>query len=307
MESFSDEEKRFLLAEMIKNGQLDTKILARFVKSNRIEPNWMQMQLPAGRNMAQCMQAAEGMDIRQRGKKRKISYKEEDSQDSNNDSMPPSLQEIPSLPRDPNPDWPSGGTAPSQATSNHVPILPRLLTTSLEPLSQYQLAAPPPKKKKGRPSNADRAKISLRPFLPRPIAPRPPAPLEPEQPPLPSLREIAPAPAPQQQLSVRETIAPYLPPVNGPSSTALRRIARRRILGDDNGFPGSSIGRSAEPLPLDPSILAGIKGERPEEELSASTSHHSNDGPVESQPAKTSSSQENGHEDRDKHGEAAGP
>lgn len=40
--------KRLLLAEIIKNSQLDVKILGRFIKSNRIDPNWMRMQLPAG-------------------------------------------------------------------------------------------------------------------------------------------------------------------------------------------------------------------------------------------------------------------
>ncbi|KAJ4192140.1 hypothetical protein NW755_004271 [Fusarium falciforme] len=81
MEPFTEEEKRLLLAEIIKNSQLDVKILGRFIKSNRIEPNWMRMQLPGGRPMVDCMRAVDGLDIKPRGRKRKVTYKEEpDSQ-----------------------------------------------------------------------------------------------------------------------------------------------------------------------------------------------------------------------------------
>ncbi|AEO57993.1 hypothetical protein MYCTH_2304906 [Thermothelomyces thermophilus ATCC 42464] len=62
MESaFNDYEKRFLLAEMIKLSPLDVGVLVDFVRSHGIQPDWMHMQLPGGRNMSQCLHAAEAM------------------------------------------------------------------------------------------------------------------------------------------------------------------------------------------------------------------------------------------------------
>ncbi|KAL2270314.1 hypothetical protein VTJ83DRAFT_2498 [Remersonia thermophila] len=58
---FSDSERRFILAEMIKLSKLDVSILVEFVKEHRIQPDWMHMQLPVGRNMEQCVHAAEAM------------------------------------------------------------------------------------------------------------------------------------------------------------------------------------------------------------------------------------------------------
>ncbi|KAM0436048.1 hypothetical protein ACHAPT_002940 [Fusarium lateritium] len=143
MEPFTEDEKRLLLAEIIKNSQLDVKILGRFIKSNRIEPNWMQMSLPAGRPMAQCMRAVDGLDIKPRGRKRKVTYKEDPDSQSSKEPPSSSSQELPPLPR------------PSIA-SKHVPILPRPSSSgSLEsPLSQP--AAPLPKRKRGRPLYAGR-------------------------------------------------------------------------------------------------------------------------------------------------------
>ncbi|KAF5640520.1 hypothetical protein F52700_3671 [Fusarium sp. NRRL 52700] len=46
------------------------------VHVRHIEPNWMQMQLPQGRSMAQCMQTAQNLHIERRGIKRKASEEE---------------------------------------------------------------------------------------------------------------------------------------------------------------------------------------------------------------------------------------
>ncbi|GFP57273.1 hypothetical protein TASIC1_0008011400 [Trichoderma asperellum] len=56
--SFSLDEKRFVLAEMIKCSSVDVDMLIRFVESNVSDPNWMIMQIPPGRNLEQCMQVA---------------------------------------------------------------------------------------------------------------------------------------------------------------------------------------------------------------------------------------------------------
>ncbi|KAK3379804.1 hypothetical protein B0T24DRAFT_169725 [Lasiosphaeria ovina] len=59
--SFTDIEKRFVLAEMIKASHMDVGILVDFIKLHGIQPDWMSMQLPGGRNMNQCLRAAENM------------------------------------------------------------------------------------------------------------------------------------------------------------------------------------------------------------------------------------------------------
>ncbi|KAL2257950.1 hypothetical protein VTK26DRAFT_8928 [Humicola hyalothermophila] len=59
--SFTDVEKRFILAEMVKVSQLDVGVLVDFIKSHGVQPNWLDMQLPGGRNMNQCLRAAEVM------------------------------------------------------------------------------------------------------------------------------------------------------------------------------------------------------------------------------------------------------
>ncbi|KAK4192072.1 hypothetical protein QBC35DRAFT_262475 [Podospora australis] len=62
MESyFTDVEKRFVLAEMIKVSHMDVGVLVDFIKSHDIQPDWLSMQLPGGRNMNQCLRAAENM------------------------------------------------------------------------------------------------------------------------------------------------------------------------------------------------------------------------------------------------------
>ncbi|KAI3337349.1 hypothetical protein HD806DRAFT_36568 [Xylariaceae sp. AK1471] len=59
--TFSDDEKRFVLGEMIKVSAIDVPTLVDFIKAHRVEPNWMSMQLPGGRNMNQCLGAVDNM------------------------------------------------------------------------------------------------------------------------------------------------------------------------------------------------------------------------------------------------------
>ncbi|KAK4232091.1 hypothetical protein QBC38DRAFT_145280 [Podospora fimiseda] len=59
--SFTDVEKRFVLAEMIKASHMDVGVLVDFIESQKIQPDWLSMQLPGGRNMHQCLRAAETM------------------------------------------------------------------------------------------------------------------------------------------------------------------------------------------------------------------------------------------------------
>ncbi|KAI0180306.1 hypothetical protein GGR52DRAFT_237771 [Hypoxylon sp. FL1284] len=59
--TFSDDEKRFVLGEMIKVSTIDVSTLVDFIRAHQVEPNWMSMQLPGGRNMNQCFGAVENM------------------------------------------------------------------------------------------------------------------------------------------------------------------------------------------------------------------------------------------------------
>ncbi|EPE10325.1 hypothetical protein F503_05420 [Ophiostoma piceae UAMH 11346] len=46
--SFSEPEKRFILAEMLKASQVEITAVVDFIKSRHIYPNWMEMELPRG-------------------------------------------------------------------------------------------------------------------------------------------------------------------------------------------------------------------------------------------------------------------
>ncbi|PSR90423.1 hypothetical protein BD289DRAFT_481763 [Coniella lustricola] len=59
--NFTEDEKRFVLAEYIKASQVDTEQLVGFIKMHRLQTDWFSMQLPGGRNMHQCMRAASSM------------------------------------------------------------------------------------------------------------------------------------------------------------------------------------------------------------------------------------------------------
>ncbi|PNP81821.1 hypothetical protein FNYG_04847 [Fusarium nygamai] len=177
MEPFNDQEKRHLLAEIIKHSQLDVQYLETLVR--HIEPNWMQMQLPNGRNMAQCMETAQNMYIGQRGTKRKAS-EEESSTQNNNDGQLHSNQALPLLSQH----------SPAQNSPANFQRQPAMAPGSH--LQQPQQPEQPPKKKKGRPAYAGRDVTSQRPLNPRPIAPKPSAQIL--QNPHSGFRTIAPAP-----------------------------------------------------------------------------------------------------------------
>ncbi|KAH7326394.1 hypothetical protein B0I35DRAFT_133817 [Stachybotrys elegans] len=167
--SFTGAEKRFVLAEMIKASSVDIDSLVFFIKSQGIEPDWMSMQLPLGRNMNQCVQVAERFGIRSSSSslKRRLS-------DSPHDYPAKRMSFSDSLDQ-PRPS-PTKMSHPGPTTaSSHVPILPR------PPNGFHQGPPPPPPaapvapRKRGRPSRADKAKRDLRPILPQQPVPLAPA------------------------------------------------------------------------------------------------------------------------------------
>ncbi|PMD44771.1 hypothetical protein L207DRAFT_286342 [Hyaloscypha variabilis F] len=57
--TFSDAEKRFVLAEAIKTSRIPVNKLFTILNEYNIIPNWKQMLLPVGRNLSQCIEAFE--------------------------------------------------------------------------------------------------------------------------------------------------------------------------------------------------------------------------------------------------------
>ncbi|KAF7553086.1 hypothetical protein G7046_g7190 [Stylonectria norvegica] len=163
---FTDVEKRFMLAEVIKTSRLDVRVLANFVSEHRIEPNWMQMQLPPGLNMNQCVQAIEGMRILNRlGEKRKLT-----------DIHAEQVAKKIALSSTKNPPVSSTSTKNPPISSTKPkslkPILPRPSNVLIKAIPEQ---APSPPKKRGRPSRAEAASRtgpSQPPYL-VPLAPRP--------------------------------------------------------------------------------------------------------------------------------------
>lgn len=196
--------------------------------------------------MADCMRAVDGLDIKPRGRKRKVTYKEEPDSQSGKEAASTSSQELPPLPR------------PS-VPSRHVPILPRPSSTESRESPSSQPPAPLPKRKRGRPMYSGREASGHQPALLRHIAPKPSDELRREQP-----RQLQPAngPAPRailpkvyregpyqgavppssqvphaQQLGVGPAATSYYPPIStNPRPAVARRNARRQLLGLENGI-----------------------------------------------------------------------
>lgn len=162
---FEDREKRFVLAEMIKNSSIDADVLAAFVRSSQIEPNWMNMQLPPGRTMHQCMEAASQMSIATPSLKRKpwedISFEHQAKRAATSERHEPVYHSVEHV------------APPPASLSPHITILPR--PTSANPMHQQQTFLQEGPKKRGRPSRADKAKRDLRPILPQPPPVLPPS------------------------------------------------------------------------------------------------------------------------------------
>ncbi|CAN8097014.1 unnamed protein product [Discula destructiva] len=202
--NFTEDEKRFVLAEYIKASQVDTEQLVAFIKQCRLEPDWFMMQLPGGRNMHQCMRAASSMletDLSVPSVPTVPNLRKRKSGDFLGDpahkrlaSMPHTVYQQPSLPQAPTPPLPQ----PSPLVSQQVHIQPRppapvlasdVKQSTPEGYGVFQSKAPangygvfqsnPTGKKRGRPSKAEkeaqaRANVgSVAASGPVPISPKP--------------------------------------------------------------------------------------------------------------------------------------
>ncbi|KAJ5885717.1 hypothetical protein N7504_011553 [Penicillium tannophilum] len=58
---WTEEEKYFLLTEILKKAGIPSSYLVRMINENRISPNWDHIPLPPGRTMSSCRMAYESM------------------------------------------------------------------------------------------------------------------------------------------------------------------------------------------------------------------------------------------------------
>lgn len=181
--------QRFVLAEIIKSSTVDIDNLLAFIVANHVNPDWMSMQLPLGkqapcswcpfrafrlpvkqtsnavegRNMNQCMKVIENMGGPTSSPKRpSTSSQGELGSRGTNSSV-------------------AGDTTGSSAQHLSPPVANVPVAILPRPANRPDhgpVATPPTPpsatrpKKRGRPSRADKAKRDLRPNLPPRIAPR---------------------------------------------------------------------------------------------------------------------------------------
>ncbi|KAL7900873.1 hypothetical protein HDV63DRAFT_295389 [Trichoderma sp. SZMC 28014] len=159
--SFSLDEKRFVLAEMIKCSTVDVEMLIRFVESNVSDPNWMTMQIPSGRNLEQCMQVTN----------RSPTAPNHRSAMTQNDHLANSGM---NHPRQIAPRTSPGGQTPGAMPMSPVNMPPWPPADGVEDrrAPPYEVSNAPAPRKRGRPSRVDRSTVAP-PRLAN-IAPRPP-------------------------------------------------------------------------------------------------------------------------------------
>ncbi|KAB8295802.1 hypothetical protein EYC80_008625 [Monilinia laxa] len=58
---FTEQEQRFLLAEVIKTSSIPPEKLLVILNESNVNPNWMMMQVPQGRNLASCINTFESL------------------------------------------------------------------------------------------------------------------------------------------------------------------------------------------------------------------------------------------------------
>ncbi|KAG6027251.1 hypothetical protein E4U41_000994 [Claviceps citrina] len=211
--SFTREEKRFVLAEILKSSDICVEHLWQFIKANQIAPNWMNMQVPLGRSLSQCMQVVEQMrdvpprpDILSAGSSGEINRAQQLEHTSGHVASP-RLNKPP----------PSSTWTP---TTN----LPRPCTGHDQSLGSAFPPGHKQSKKRGRPSRADKARKNLFPNLPPHLAPRPLSRT--------AYRPILPAVPLQRGDSIRASVQ-ALPPILSEFCEAERDEKKKRRRLDD--------------------------------------------------------------------------
>lgn len=187
--SFTDVEKRFVLAEMIKVSRMDVTVLVDFIRSHNVQPDWLSMQLPGGRNMHQCIRATENM-FNTPFQPPAISPLKRRSFGDIGDHAPkkralesPGESSPYALPRSINTQSPGIGQHPVniQPRPNGYPPPTLTPSTPITPIT-HSVVLPP--RRRGRPPKAESlarqsASQTYQPISPAPIAPSPVQPIAP--------------------------------------------------------------------------------------------------------------------------------
>ncbi|RFU73081.1 hypothetical protein TARUN_9173 [Trichoderma arundinaceum] len=234
--SFTLEEKRFVLAEMIKCSTVDIERLARFVELHVLDPKWMTMQIPLGRNLEQCMHVASLLST---APSHRPAMSQNDHLTNNGMSQPRQI-----APR----TSPSGQTPGPMPTSpvNIPPWQPADGVEDRRPLP-YEVPSAQPPRKRGRPSRVDR-QATMPPRLAA-IAPKPPQSAPGPNTPRPIL------PATQRQVDARNSQPPppsqVPPPLDSPPGRKKRRTAAGAV-SVSTPPPAPALASAPSPLPVVP-------------------------------------------------------
>ncbi|KAJ6784224.1 hypothetical protein PWT90_01802 [Aphanocladium album] len=168
---------------MIKTSSIDVYHLESFVKTHGIVPDWMNMQLPRGRNMNECIQATKQLSVPYHARERNSSGSSHgDYPPITTMKSPPTMQPSIYPPQPPSyqgsssilPRPLSNGLLPGPATTTTAVTMPPGGSPRAKSTQGSAETPKPAPKKRGRPSRADRAKRELRPLLPQHLMPRPP-------------------------------------------------------------------------------------------------------------------------------------
>ncbi|KAK3494872.1 uncharacterized protein B0T23DRAFT_394945 [Neurospora hispaniola] len=179
--SFDEEEKRFLLGEIIKVS-VNVDDMIEFIKQHNIhQPDWHSIQIPRGRTVNQCIQAYNSMVSRPSFQKPILSPRKRNSVDDSEDHYAKRRAVGPAEERPLfSPMRPYGHQPFPAPIVQPVNIQPRPngLPSPGVPASTSTLSAAPTGRKRGRPKKDEsRARQNMpqpnQPIAPAPIAPSP--------------------------------------------------------------------------------------------------------------------------------------
>ncbi|SPN98387.1 uncharacterized protein DNG_01432 [Cephalotrichum gorgonifer] len=185
--TFTNDEKRFVLTELIKSSKVDVQVLADFFKANCKEYSWFSVQLPTGRNAYECIQVTEEMtqvpipDWSLKPPPR--TFPPTTSTSSPATALAPPLlvaqHQNTENHAGASPSISTGPSGPTQATPNrsstpqHVHIQPRV--SLVNGIPRHSASPPPTKRRRGRPPRKQNLRYVSGPeskSLP-PLAPQP--------------------------------------------------------------------------------------------------------------------------------------
>ncbi|KAK0781558.1 hypothetical protein LTR91_016142 [Friedmanniomyces endolithicus] len=235
---WSNDEKNFLLAEILKQHSPPSNIFWNFVASLNPQPRWDDLPLPAGRSVNACRYAYDELPR----------------------SHPPSYITGPYGPQTPLSAPPPGIKRPFQlepAFPGRV-IAPRPSNLAPSGAGQPPASEPAPKRRRGRPPKAETqareaaaAASRSEPGPAPPLAPHPQIPSRAVSTPVSAAPAPAEEPQPAQLSSTRMPISAVLTPVaphtaSSSSSSSGKRRRGRSMRIDPEGPPGGSAGASGQ-------------------------------------------------------------